>query len=201
MNIKLLTVTVFLSTFVFCSSSPVIGRMSIDWKGSHFSGINLSTIRTFVSDLEIEEYNSKKARHCDENGNFVIDYSRMRVCDVKSSDTSHYSEVFDKIRQLFWMVDTSQPILMNFSGNYLTDDGVSALVDFILQNQPLKNQLKVLNLSNNRFGSSALIKLRPFVEQCPRLEKVNISINLISNTEVNQAFQGVPASKIYFAPY
>lgn len=186
---KLLLVTGLLAKGLFGSCTGTIDMDSID------------KLKAFIARFEgQQELNTAKARHCDREGNFHIDYSRMRVSDFKGLGSPHYSEVFEEIKKLFVMIDPLQNIIMNFAGNYLTDEGVGALVDFILENSQLKDHLKVLDLSNNRFGASALVKLKSMVEQCRSFENLDIAINLVSGTEVSQVFSGL-TSKVHFAPY
>lgn len=192
---KLLVAAGLLVNGVFGSCAGTVGENS-------FGRDNIDELKALIARFEGQQgLNSEKALHCDEDGNFCIDYSRMRVSDFKGLGSPHYSEVFEDISRLFGIIEPSQHIIMNFAGNYLTDEGVGALVDFVLANQKLKDYLKVLDLSNNRFGSSALAKLKPLVEQCPSLEKLNISINLVSDAEVKQVFRGLHSSKVYFVAY
>lgn len=185
-----------------CGQSMAMETQYSDTGRYPFTKANLDALRAFTSSLEEREY--EETKHRDEEGNFLIDYERMRVCDIGTSLASHYSQVFDEIRPLFQMVGPSQAIVMNFAGNFLQDEGISAVVDFVLENPLLKNRLRRLDLSNNRFRAGCLPKLKDLVEQCPYLEKLNIAINYISTNEVNQAFQGLSIDKrsiVDFAPY
>lgn len=205
MRNRSLIIGTLLSSSFFCSHSVAMEAEYVTQQthGYPFTKANIEAFKTFVSTWEERE--SEEAKNRDEEGNFLIDYERMRVCDIhNNAGAPFYSEVIDEIRPLFAMVAPSQPIVMNFKGNYLQDQGVSAIVDFVLENSLLKNQLKKLNLSNNRFKASCLPKLKDLVEQCPHLEKLNIAINYISTDEVNQAFQTLSSDKkriIDFAPY
>jgi hypothetical protein len=193
-----LLVSAFLLVSVGHCSSVSVKENIPDWQEQGIAD-NLDTFRAIVAKLEAgEEYKTEKARHCDNEGNFIIDYSRMQVSDWKAPANLHYSQAFDEIRRLFRMIE-QQPIIMNFSGNYLTDDGVNALVDFILANPKLKDRLKSLDLSNNRFRYSALDKLLNLVENCPSLERLNLSVNYFGFEELKRA--GLNTEKVYFVPY
>jgi len=201
MRSKSLIINSLLSSCFLCGHSMAMESYMYD-TGYTFTKANLDAFKALTSSLEERE--SAEAKHRDEEGNFLIDYSDMRVCDVQASTASHYSQVFEEIRPLFAMVTPSQPIVMNFAGNFLQDEGISALVDFVIENPLLKNKLRRLDLSNNRFRASCLTKLKDLVEQCPYLKTLNIAINYISADEVNQAFQALSSDKkrvIHFAAY
>lgn len=205
MRSKLLMISSLLMPCFLCEH---IAAMEIEYR-QYFDHVKypftkaLDVFKAFSSSLEERE--SEEAKHRDEEGNFLIDYERMRVCDVSNTAGAPlYSEVINEIRPLFVMIASLQPIVMNFKGNYLQDEGVIALADFILESPLLKNQLKKLDLSNNRFKPSCLPKLKELVEKCPQLETLNIAINYIKTDEVDQAFQELSSDKrkiIDFAPY
>jgi len=130
---------------------------------------------------------------------FLMDYSNMRLCDGVTASIpgakSHFSKVFVEVQPLLYIVAQARYVVMKFRANLLGDEGISALANFIMENSVLKDRLKLLDFSNNRFTSNCLSKVKDLVEQCPNLEYLSISSNIVSPNEFNQAFQTLSTEK------
>ena len=117
----------------------------------------------------------------------VIDYKRKRVSDFKDALCVYYPQVLQAISDRTETLTTDKPIRVELAENYLTDEGVQRVVEFILSHDYVRRNLSALNLSNNRVTKAGLSKLRDLVDQCPNLN-LDVSINYITDQDFKEVF-------------
>lgn len=81
-----------------------------------------------------------------------------------------------------------RPITIRLHCGYFEDKKTKELCTFILESKSIQNNLVKLDLSNNRLTPESLPILRSIVESCPKLETLDISINLVSSKAFNNIF-------------
>lgn len=142
----------------------------------------------------------------DDKKEIVIDYRHRGICDVDEESilTLSYKRVLDELSQESDERREGRPISVFLAENYLEDDTLEKIVSFILEKSYLRDNLVELDVSNNRFSKLGLPILRCLVDQCPKLNKLNIAINYISYPEFIAVFGdlSVPKKeKIKFSVY
>ncbi|MDP2193706.1 MAG: hypothetical protein Q8K36_04205 [Alphaproteobacteria bacterium] len=166
----------------------------------HITSTVLMQMSEFIAhSIEVENNQIKREKYIDADGNFLIDYSHMGVCDYNNSSSLHHAVVFETIKNDLLCMVEQRPIIMNFHGNYLTSEGIKALVIFIKNNELLKAKLIHLDISNNRFRSDVLPDLKDLLTVCPQLIMLNVAINYISSQDLKDA--ELTDSRVFFTPY
>jgi len=133
----------------------------------------------------------------DESNPLDLDYSASQIYHKPTRSTKYAREVFQEIENILKTYN-SGPISLSLKENYLNDEGIKEVHDFILSKEALKNNLTSLDLSNNRLTKDSLEILKRLLENCPNL-KLDLSINLISSKDLRSSFDENLRSRITFS--
>ncbi len=196
--------SLFGAIFLTIISFVISPTFSSSPEEDYFIRLSTTTLKALLTEAEARESRMSK-----EGENLVIDHSHERICDVNlnlkgnGSYPKHYSVVLDDLQRPI-NVTSSKLIDLHLQSNYLEDEGVGAITEFILRNDFLKNNLRVLDLSHNRFTKTSLPTLRSLVESCPNLEALDISINYVGVNDFDTEFSKLSSpllSKVIFSVY
>jgi len=126
-----------------------------------------------------------------------LDYSHSRVYSRPAPSAKPIQEVQKEIEKELEFYKSGS-IKLFLKGNFLEDEGTKSLVDFILGNQILQDNLRFLDLSNNRITKNSLGGLKSLLEKCPNLH-LKLSINYISFSELREVFRSDFSDRITFS--
>lgn len=139
-----------------------------------------------------------------ERQDLIIDYRHRGVCGVKSFFTLHYSEVLGDLSEKINAQTTDRPVIVSLAENYLEDEEMQKIVEFIMSSDYIKKNLVEFDISNNRLKKQGVLSLKNLIEHCPRLDRLNVAINYVSTSEFNEIFGSLPSiqkSKVRFSVY
>jgi hypothetical protein len=127
-----------------------------------------------------------KCEHCKKI--LIFDYCCCRIANsnVNNNTVCHLNKILSLIKKTTdKFVNYQSLIKINFADNYLRDDAIKELVQFIQDNH-LK-QLSKLNLRGNRLTLMSSDNIKFLFSYCPQI-KINLSINRISNQDCIKQF-------------
>lgn len=131
----------------------------------------------------------------------IFDYSASKVSDIVNHPSLR--NITDVLQEIGASLKDRihKPINISLKDNYLTDNGIEIISDFILNNSFINNNLAQLDLSNNRFTEKSLPKLKNVLDNCPNLN-LDIAINYIGFNDFAKVF-GDPSvrKRIRFSVY
>jgi len=115
----------------------------------------------------------------------IIDFSRTRLCTWDENEPNHIKNALKEMKSIINSAsfNRSLPITLDLEGNYLEDEGVRMVCEFIQGYEILKKNLKVIDISNNRFTGNSLANIQILIEVCD-LKLLNLSINYLSVEDV-----------------
>jgi hypothetical protein len=134
----------------------------------------------------------------------VFDYSNSRISDFKGPYAKYYGEYLSEIENKIAKISNlSIPVVISFKENYLRDAGINGIFDFCNKNEYLKENLVILDLSNNRGTSAVLQKGIELAENCKNLKCIDLSINYIDLDQAENALAGLANLKsiIKYSPF
>jgi len=113
----------------------------------------------------------------------------MRLCTWAENinEPNHIENALEEMKSIITSAsfNRSLPITLDLQGNYLEDDGVCRVCEFIQGHKILKDNLKVIDISNNRFTAKSLEYIKILLEVCD-LKLLDLSINYLSVQDVRE---------------
>ena len=126
-----------------------------------------------------------------DNEEVIIDFSRTRLCTWAENinEPNHIENALEELKSIITSAsfNRSFPITLDLEGNYLEDDGVCRVCEFIQGHKILKDNLKVIDISNNRFTAKSLECIQILLKVCD-LTLLNLSLNYLSEKDLRKRF-------------
>lgn len=126
----------------------------------------------------------------------VFDYREFGIVDSTFSnyeDIQLFKNVIKKLNNRLEEMNSCNykfnKIKINFSENYIGNDSITELREFLEKNKVLQNHLISLDISNTQITSSCFFEIEKILNICSKIQ-INISYNNILLKEFKQKFVG-----------
>lgn len=122
----------------------------------------------------------------------ILDYSFSSVSDsdIKNPLVQQLNKILSKFEIDIYHLEKYHPgsyIKIDLSDNYLRDNSIKELSEFLMKKKHLRKKLRGLKLRNNKITISSCQILEVLLQKFPKL-KIDISINHISINEFDKLF-------------
>ena len=111
----------------------------------------------------------------------------MQLCNWDENEPTHYKNALEEIKSIIYSESFNRwsPITLILAKNYLEDDGIRDVCEFIQSHEILKKNLKVIDISKNCLTPKSLKYIKTLLNYCS-LEHLNLSINYLTVEDVSK---------------